>query len=102
MRPGPVVDIGSAGVGDYRPVLGVSGVFQVPEQGVAVADAVDEVYEGAQGGVPHELLGTQAHTDHVLGPLEGFIGDARHLGKCVHHLLLLVLLRHCSCLTANW
>ena len=85
----PVAHVGSAGMADDGAVLGIGGVLLVAEQGIGVADAVGEVDERPQGGVAGELLGAEAHPNHVLGLFDGLAGDVLNFGKCLDYLLLL-------------
>ena len=68
-------------------VPGIGGVLLVAEQGVGVADAVDEVEHRIQVGLAHVLFGTHSHADHRLGGGDGLVGDAvRHFGQRVGDL----------------
>ena len=62
-----------------RPILRVGGVLLVTKHGIAVADSVDEVEHGANGGVPNEVFGPQAHTNHCLGSGDGLGSDSLNL-----------------------
>ena len=76
----------------HAAVLGIGGVFLVPEQRVGVADPVDEVEHSVEVGLPHVLLGAHPHADHGAGGGKGLVGDAAlHLGQGFDDLLLGVL-----------
>ena len=78
----PVAHIGGAGMADDGAVFGIGGVFLIPEQGVGVADAVDEIQQRPQGGVADEIFGAQPGADHCFGAGDGVRGDAAvHFGQ---------------------
>ena len=79
---------------DDGPVFGIGGVLLVAKHGVAVADAVDEIEQGAQRGVSREVFGAKAGADHLLGLCDGFGSYTFDLGQGLHDPLLFILACH--------